>query len=221
MRDLVIIGTGGVARQAVQIVEDINCCEPTWRLLGLLDDAFHPEGTTVHGVPILGDTQWLVTRTDVAVCVAVGNPASRWRIVRRLASQSPRSYATLVHPSATIGSRSTLGSGTLVYPGVILDTDVTVGNHVILNKTCTIGHDALICEFVTISPGVNIGGAVDVQIGCDLGINSATVQGVNIGEWSILGAGAVVINNIAANTTAVGVPAKATTERRPGWQQEP
>ena len=44
--------------------------------------------------------------------------------------------------------------------------------------------------------------------GCDIGAGSIILMGVNIGKKVQIGAGAVVIDNIPAGKTAVGVPAK-------------
>ena len=38
-------------------------------------------------------------------------------------------------------------------------------------------------------------------------------QGVEIGEWSVVGAGAVVVGDVPAGVTVVGVPAKILKER--------
>ena len=108
----------------------------------------------------------------------------------------------------------------LVYPGAILDTDITIGDHVILNKLCTIGHNTVIEGFVTLAPGVNVGGAAHIGTGCELGINSATVHGITIGDWSIIGAGGVVVDDLAANVTAVGVPVRVIKQRQSGWHKE-
>jgi acetyltransferase-like isoleucine patch superfamily enzyme len=45
------------------------------------------------------------------------------------------------------------------------------------------------------------------------------IQGHSIGSWSINGAGAVVIENIPANVTAVGVPARVIKIREKGWHE--
>ncbi|HOJ85133.1 MAG TPA: DapH/DapD/GlmU-related protein, partial [Bacillota bacterium] len=47
-----------------------------------------------------------------------------------------------------------------------------------------------------------------IKEGCLIGTNSALIEGISIGEWSIIGAGAVVTKDIPPHCTAVGVPAK-------------
>jgi sugar O-acyltransferase (sialic acid O-acetyltransferase NeuD family) len=220
MENLVIFGAGAVAQQAIQIVAALNRQSPAWNILGILDDAVSLHGTQVHGTPILGGEEWLEDHDDTLVCIAIGSSRARWRIAQRLAQLQNTRFATLVHPTAIVPSRCVLGQGILIYPGVILDTDVTIGDHVILNKHCTVGHDTIVEGFVTLSPGVNIGGMVRIGTGCELGINSATIYGITIGEWSSVGAGGVVIHDLSANVTGVGVPARVIKERPSGWHKE-
>ena len=55
MRDLVVYGTGGFAREVHQVVEDINRDKVMFNVLGFLDDAQTNWGKEVHGLPVLGD----------------------------------------------------------------------------------------------------------------------------------------------------------------------
>jgi sugar O-acyltransferase (sialic acid O-acetyltransferase NeuD family) len=220
MQDLVIIGTGGVGRMALQIAQDMNERAPAWQVLGFLDDNPQAHGAQIGGLGVLGGIGWLAAHPTAAVAIGVGQPAARRRIAARLRdSAGDPALATLIHPLAWLARRVTLGPGAIVYPGVLIDADVTLGALAILNKACTIGHDAHIGACVTIAPGVNIGGAVRIGDGCDIGIGSATVQGISIGAWSIVGAGAAVIADLPANTTAVGVPARVIKTRSAGWHE--
>lgn len=215
MKDLVIFGAGGLGRMAYRIASDINKMEPEWNVVGFLDDNQDLHGELVDGLPVLGDGNWIKNQDDSPwVIIAVARSE-----IRRLLSHkiSDCLFATLVHPLAWISPDSSLGEGSIIYPGVMIDINVNVGSHVFINKNATIGHDTVIEDYVTISPGVNIGGNVVIGRGCDLGINSCTVQGVGIGEWSVIGAGAAVTSEIPANVVAVGVPARAIKKRPAGW----
>jgi len=212
--DLVIFGTGGFAREAHQVVEDINARAPTWRFRGFLDSDPVRHGRELHGYPVLGAGEWLADHPNVAVVVAVGSPPARWRVVGSLGAAR---WATLIHPRAWVGNRVTIGDGTIVCAGSLVTTDLAIGRHAILNLDCTVGHDARVGDFVTAAPSVNISGNVRVGAGCDLGTGSNIIQDITIGEWSIIGAGAVVVRDLAANVTAVGVPASVIEQRAEGW----
>ena len=53
-RPLMLIGAGGLAREAAEAVRAINAARPTWALLGYLDDDPAKHGTVIAGLPVLG-----------------------------------------------------------------------------------------------------------------------------------------------------------------------
>lgn len=86
--------------------------------------------------------------------------------------------------------------------------DVQLGKHVIVNLDCTIGHDAIIGDYSTILPSTIISGFVRIKECVSIGTGAAIIQGITIGENTVIGAGAVVVKDLPDNCTAVGVPAK-------------
>ena len=214
MNDLVIFGAGGYGREVRQVVEDVNADRSTWNLLGFLDDDPANHGGALLDLPVLGGAGWLEAHPAVAVVVAAGSPASRWKMLRAL---EPREHPVLVHPRAWIANHVTIGRGTVVLAGAAISTEVSIGEFVCLNKNCIAGHEGVVGDFVTVSPGASLSGRVHIGTGCDIGANSVVVQGVRVGEWSVVGAGGVVPRDLPPNVTAVGVPVKVIKERPAGW----
>lgn len=217
MADLVIFGTGGFAREVHQLVEDLNRQSLAWNFRGFLDGNTANQGNEAHGYPVLGGAEWLQHRPEVAVVIGIGNTAARRKVVRQIEAHGHTNFATLIHPRAWVGNRVEIGKGTIVCAGALITTDIRIRDHVILNLGVTVGHDTLIEDFVTVAPSANISGNVHLGEGCDLGTNSTLIQGVKIGHWSVIGAGAVVAKSLPPNVTAVGVPAKPIKEREEGW----
>lgn len=220
MKDLVIFGTGGFAREVRQIVEDLNQENKVWNLIGFLDENDEHHGTQMHGSPILGDLEWLKQHPHTAVVVAIGSSANRRKIVLELLCADHTRFATLVHPLAWISKRVDIGPGTVIDAGVLISPDAKIGKHVILNNNCTIGHDTVVEDYVTVAPNASIAGEVHIGEGCDIGANCTIIQGNSIGHWSVVGAGAVCVKDVPPNVTAVGIPAKPIKERSEGWYQE-
>jgi sugar O-acyltransferase (sialic acid O-acetyltransferase NeuD family) len=203
---IVIVGTGGMGREAAAWVTDLG---RGGDLLGFLDDDTAKHGSTVVGLPVLGGLDRLERGDlDVEVVPAIGSPAGRARVLDLLGAAGVR-WATIVHPSATIGPRVTIEAGAIVCPGAILTCDVTVGRGTIVNYGAMVGHDGVIGACCFVAPGVRLGGNVTVGEQADVGIGASVIQGITIGDRAVVGAGAVVIRDVPADTTVVGVPARA------------
>lgn len=215
--DIVVYGTGGFAREVHQIISDVNRDQLKWNFLGFIDDDDNKWGAEIHGYPVLGGLDWLRNNSSVHVAIGIGSPVVRRRVALRIEQACKSTLATLIHPLAWIGSHVEIGEGSIICAGTLITTDVRIGRCVILNLDCTVGHDSVLEDFVTVAPSVNISGGVRVGVGCDLGTGSAVIQGIEIGSWTIVGAGAVVIRSLPPNVTAVGVPAKVVKQREEGW----
>jgi sugar O-acyltransferase (sialic acid O-acetyltransferase NeuD family) len=220
MTDLVIVGTGGLARQLHQLVDDAVRDGGGWTVVGFLDDDEGLHGGELHGLPVLGGIEWLADRSRIDVVVAVGSPSSRRRVVSDVMRSNPQTgFPTVIHPRAWLGDRNEVGEGSVVCAGALLETDLQVGDHVVVNLGASVAHETQVGDFVTIAPGARISGSVTLGEGCDLGTGAAVIQGVEIGPWSVIGAGAVVTADVPSNVTVVGVPAGPVKEREPGWHE--
>lgn len=206
MKDLYIIGAGDFGREVAWMVERINSYSPTWNLKGFIDDNELIWGTEINSYKVLGGREYLNSLGDVCVVCAIGTTAVRKMMVEAL-SEGNAQFVTLIDPSAIISRNVKIGEGSIICAGTIITVDVTIGNHVIINLGCTIGHDVILDDYVTIYPNVNISGHVIVGTCCELGTGTKIIQGVRISANTILGAGAVVVNDCEDSGTYVGVPA--------------
>jgi sugar O-acyltransferase (sialic acid O-acetyltransferase NeuD family) len=207
VRDIAIYGCGGFGREVLQILHALNAQAPQWNCLGFVIDPgiAHPEA--VHGLPVVEDIATLERGTRADLAIAIGAPAVRRRVALRMAAAG-HAFPTLVHPRAWIGEQVSLAEGVLVCAGACLTTDITVLPHVHINLCATVGHDAVLGAYSTISPGANISGNVTLGSGVDIGTGATVIQGVLIGDDVVIGAGAAVVRPIPPQCTAVGVPAK-------------
>ncbi|THF68730.1 acetyltransferase [Deinococcus sp. Arct2-2] len=216
---LVIVGTGGLARELHEVIEDMNdnSSVEKWEMVGWLDSNPEVHHTKVHDLPVLGGVEWLRDHPDVEVVIGIGAPPTRRKVVQAIEALGHRSFATLIHPTAVIGRRAQIGEGSIICANVTTTTDYQIGRFVLINIMATVAHDDVLHDFVTIAPSVVISGNVVIGEGVDVGTNATINQGIELGEWTIIGSGTVITKNIPANVTAVGVPAKTIKERPKGW----
>ncbi len=209
MKDLIIFGASGFGREVAWAVERINSVSPTWNLLGFMDDADDIQGTRINGYMVLGKTNDIGKYRDAYFVCAIGSARVREKIVNNLKSVNPNiKFGTIIDPSVEISSLVTIGEGTIICAHSIITVNIEIGSHVIINLDCTIGHDAVLKDFVTLYPSVNVSGITNIGYAVELGTGMQIIQGKSIGDYSIVGAGAVVVKDLPEKCTAVGSPAK-------------
>jgi sugar O-acyltransferase (sialic acid O-acetyltransferase NeuD family) len=209
LQPIVIFGAGGLGREILLLLRQLNEAGAGWDIRGFYDDQA-PATPTIGGLPYLGTTHDLnQTAEPLAVAVALGSSASRATVVGRLTSPQ-LSFPALVHPSVRLASyqRITVGAGCLIQQGCILTCDIRLGRFVLLNLGCTIGHDAVLEDFCSLMPHANVGGSAHLGAGAYLGTNATVIHAVRVGAGTIVGAGAVVVRDLPPHITAIGVPAK-------------
>ncbi|TMV47506.1 hypothetical protein FE783_21125 [Paenibacillus mesophilus] len=210
-KEIVIIGAGGLGKGIAQLIKDINHSTDTWELLGFMDDDVKLAGKAINGYPVLGKLELLGEQRyrDVHTISAIGNSEGRIHIIRKARGINPSMRTpTLVHPTAVVGDETSIGEGTAISAYTVIEADNRIGEHVLVHFGSTIGHDCEIEDFSTILPGANVSGRVRLRIGSYLGTNSSVLPGVEVGPYSVVGAGAVVVRSLPGYCTAVGVPAK-------------
>jgi len=154
------------------------------------------------------DDAWLKMRAeipDLKVALAIDNPAARARLFPHYGSSA---IVSLLSPHAHVSSRASVGHGAIVQRGVSVMPYAQVGTGCKLNVDCVVHHEAKIGSFSTLAPGSRILGNVTVEDKAYIGAGAVIRQRCRVGEGAIVGAGAVVVDDIPAGATVVGVPAK-------------
>ena len=200
---ILIIGSGGHARIVADILLAMEGVEP----LGFASRDHAPGSVGPLGLPILGNDSAVDAIEHDGVVVAIGDNAVRKQVFDRLVADGEIVFSA-VHPTAIIAPDVRMDTGCVICAGAIVNTGTSIGGNTILNTGCSVDHDCIIGQHVHIAPGVNLAGNVSLGEGVFVGIGSAVVPGISVGDWATLGAGAVVINDIAAHSVAVGVPAR-------------
>lgn len=206
MKDIVIIGAGGFGREVAWLIDDINKVEYKWNIVGFVDDNEDIQGKDINGYTVVGNIEWLKSQ-ELNVINAIGDPIVKKKVMEKLIN-SNNQYPVLIHPSVICSNKLNIGEGSIICAGSILTVNIEIGKHVIINLDCTIGHDAVIGDYSTILPSVNVSGFVKIGDCVNVGTGSAIIQGVRIKENTLIGAGAVVVKDITESGTYVGVPVR-------------
>jgi acetyltransferase-like isoleucine patch superfamily enzyme len=113
----------------------------------------------------------------------------------------------IVHATAIQQKGSRVDSWSIVNVGAILGSWSYVGRHVIVNRGASIGHDAVIRDHCVISPGAVLCSHVRLDDDVLVGANATILPDVQVGAGATIAAGAVVREDVPANTMVAGVPA--------------
>jgi sugar O-acyltransferase (sialic acid O-acetyltransferase NeuD family) len=179
--------------------------------IAFLDDEF-PGFRQVCQWRIVGKTQaFREYINDYRFFIAIGNNGVRAQWHHRLESAGAQ-IETLVHPSSVVSQHVELGAGTLVLAKAVINIQSTLGRSCIVNTAATVDHDCHLGDFVHVAPGSHCAGGVKLENQVFMGIGSAAIPGVTIGENTIVGAGATVVRSLSANVTAIGTPAKVISQ---------
>jgi len=205
---IAIIGAGGFGREVKMLIDQINDAEKQYEFIGFFDDAFE-KNLIINGFPVLGSISDINTlEYELALVIAVGDPKTKKSIFNTIKNEKVI-FPTLIHPNVFIGKDDVrIGKGCVICCSNVITVNVTIGDFVILNLMCTVGHDTVIANFSSFMPSVNISGEVNIKEGVYVGTGAKIINQLEIGGNSIIGAGAVVYKSIPANCTAVGIPAK-------------
>jgi len=212
-KSVVLIGAGGSGREVLEILKDLNKKRKPWDILGFIDENEKLHGKTINGYPVLGGIDWLKIQNPRPSCICTINDCEpRKKVVQKL-NRLGVEFVNAIHPSTYIGDSVHLGKDIIIYAGSLLTANIEVGDHVHINFSCGIGHDAVIGPYSTISGLVNINGNVRLGEGVFVGSGATVIPEMSIGNWAVIGAGAVVVRDIPGKVVAVGVPARPIKTR--------
>lgn len=207
MKRMIIVGAGNLGRELASWTRDIPYDRRDWEVGGFIDDNLNALAGYEMDLPILGSISGYVPLQDDVFCCAIADPATKLRICADLESRGAQ-FVNVIHPSCVIGSYNRIGKGLVMCPLSSISTHTTIGDFVTINVHCVVAHDAVLEDGVTLSAQCDITGFVHLEKGVFLGSGARLLPKARAGEFSVIGAGCVVLDKVEANRTVVGVPAR-------------
>jgi sugar O-acyltransferase (sialic acid O-acetyltransferase NeuD family) len=213
---VVVLGCSGHARVVVDILEAQGRCH----IVGLLD-SLKPPGSEVLGYQVIGSDDDLPALVSANICdtliVGIGDNWVRSRMVTRIKRIVPGiHFATAIHPSAQIAKYCSIGAGTVIMAGVVVNPGCEIGEFCILNTSSSLDHDSRMGNFSSLAPRAVTGGTVKIGAYSAVAIGAVLSHSVSIGDHTVVGAGATVLKDIPERVVAYGTPARVIRRRNPG-----
>ncbi len=204
---VIILGAGGHAKVLIDTL-----LLRTVEITGIVDPDLDKHGTSILGIPVIGNDQVVHKHGPGAVMLVNGvgsvkQPALRKHLFDTFKARG-FSFASVLHPSAVIAVGVLLAEGVQVMAGSVIQPGCVIGRNTIINTRASVDHDCTISDHVHVAPGVTLSGNVAVMEGVHIGAGATVLQGVRIGRNSIIGAGAVVLQDVPEAVLVFGVPGK-------------
>ena len=210
MQKIVLIGTG--FPDAVSIVEDINSANPTYRLLGFLDDDPEKRSSAYLGYNVLGRLDWILSNPEVAVINTIARDLSiRSKVNDRLAGYGAK-FASLVHPTVKT-DHAQIGNGVIIGKNVYLEPRVSIGAHTMVLPNATVGHDSVIGENCFLAPGSHLLGHVILGKHVFVGAGAVVYPDIVVQDEAMLGINAAVTMNVDSGVSLAASPPRKIPRR--------
>lgn len=212
--NVLIVGAGAQAKYIAEIAHVRGDCP----VIGILDVQDNPDiiGQDLGGAKVVGGLEALDAyspSSDLGVIVASGEPRRKEDLVRLLSARG-FSFVTVLHPTASVASSARIGEGVIVNACAVIQPFARIGNHVMIHAGCIVEHNCVVEDFANLAPRATLAGWVRVGRCATLFTGCSVIPGKSIGEDAVVGAGAVVLNDVPNGKTVVGNPARLLRESK-------
>jgi len=215
---LVVVGGGD---HAAVVVDAARSRPGAWRVTGYL--APEPSGRLAAMDPAIehlgSDDTWTPGDGDAsdATHLVLGfgggiRPGDRAHAVSRFGATAR--WAIVIHAAAAVSPFATVGAGVFVGPQAVVGPGAVLGEHAIVNSGAIVEHDVVVGPYAHVAPGAVIGGRARIGFGAFIGLGARIRDHVTVGERAVVGMGATVIGDVAADRMVLGLPAADTDDRR-------
>ncbi|NQU53949.1 MAG: acetyltransferase [Bacteroidetes bacterium] len=220
-------GNGGVAAACINDMrKNYNIYE--YEVFGFLND-FIPVGETINGYKVLGVTKDIKQYLEgdfyfIYAIHSVSHGSLRIKIFESLGIPDEK-LVTLIHPLTFVGEGCEIKSGVMIMANSYIGPKSKIGKCTFVMANCAIGHDITIGNFCHFSMGSTCGSIINIGTGCDVAINATVLEKVTMGDFSVVGAGALCIKDVEPYQVVVGNPAKhlkyvEKEETKEEWEQK-
>jgi sugar O-acyltransferase (sialic acid O-acetyltransferase NeuD family) len=210
MKEMIFWGATGQAKVLRECMKDSEL-----QLTALFDKNSNLE-SPFKDVPLYfgnkGFENWIQKRnssSQVFFLVAIGGDKGKDRVeIQEYLESSGLSPLIAKHPTAFVANNAQIGFGSQILAHSSVCVEAVIGRGCIINTGATVDHECHLDDGVHICPGVHLAGCVDVGRYSMIGTGAVVLPRIKIGHGAIVGAGAVVVEDVLPYTVVVGNPAR-------------
>ena len=199
MRDLIIVGAGGFAREVHAWLPDVFPAE-MYRFQGFLG---RDDGRSKTS--ILADPCEYVPQADDRFILAIGNLEVRRRVAQSITDKGGE-FINFVHPTSVISPTARIGRGAVIFPYSVVSNEANLGAFVHLSLHASVGHDAQTGDNCYLAPYATMNGESAIGDDVLLGSHVTILSGIRVGSRTNVSANTSVVRDAPGDATVFGVP---------------
>lgn len=210
MKNLVIIGVGGFAREVYWHSQMASGFDSDWTIKGFLDGDVKLSAEEYAKLPgdnaVLGDVDSYEIEPDDVFTCAIGTPEPRKKLIEKMLARGAK-FINIISERAHIFPAAKIGNGVIIGLDNGISDNVTLGDFTVMNNVSYLGHDVTVGKFSCIMSHVDVGGKAQIGEGVFIGSGAILLPEVKIGDGAYVGTGSVVLKKVNAGAKVFGNPA--------------
>lgn len=206
MKQLIIVGAGGMGRTMFDMVRESCGYETEFIIKGFIDDNVKALERFKSYPPIIGTiADYFPYENDVFLCSIGG--IFRAECISKIMARGGE-FISLIHKTARIGSNVVMGIGNMVGAFTTIAADVKIGDFNFIQSLTIIGHDVIIGNFNRIDSQVMMVGATAIGDHNMIHTGAMINHNVHIGDDCTIGACSFVTMDVESGSTLFSSPAR-------------
>ena len=206
MKNLIIIGAGGMGRTFYSSALDSVGYGETFTIKGFIDDNLNALDGFPNYPPVIGTIKDYQPQPDDVFASSIGG-ASRHACMEEIAARGGE-FINLIHKTVRIHTNAKIGTGNFLGAYSVIGNDAVVGNYNMIQAYTVIGHDARIGDGNRIDTHVTCVGGIVIENDVNIHTSAVISHGVTVGSGAHVAALSFVIRKVKPGTTVMGNPAK-------------
>lgn len=209
MRDILIYGFGGFGHEVACLINHINAIEPTWNIVGYIDDGVEVGTECIYGKVLGGIDVLNAWNTPISVAIAVGSPKYLEELPSKITNPLV-DFPNIIAPNVFYFDKESvgMGKGNIITFGCRFSCNIRMGDFNVLDGCISFGHDVVVGNYNMLFPEVRVSGQTTVGDKNYFGSRCFIAQCLRIGNENKFGAGTYIFRKIKDGGFYMGNPAK-------------
>lgn len=209
MKDIIIVGAGGMGRKLFICLKRINEIKRRWNIKGYIDDNLNALDNIRTDLKLIGTiSEWHPSENEV-FAMGISDQKIKYKVANSLKSRGAK-FETIISPDVILGEYVDIGEGSVIITPYNVESGVRIGKFVTLLGS-TIALDGEIGDYTTTAGFANLTTA-NIGKGAYIASHAVLLPKVMVGEGAYVGAGSIVTKNIEPFRQVFGNPARVIGE---------